>query len=255
MSSGRATEFVDRDWRFARRPFWLFSHCFGASVIVLFLFLGFWQWDRLGERSDANAIIESRAFGSPLVVDERPIDTADLDYRLAVVRGRVVDADFARIANRSQGGVAGQHVVALIELADGSELAVNRGFVPLNADVALDPVPEGEVELEGWLRASVVKGWFGATDTGEGLLPRFDTAQLAVRRGGELPDVWLQLGDRADDGATVGSGFPDSVPLPPLGEGSHRSYAFQWWTFAVLGAGFYLALLFRRAGEAARGDD
>ncbi len=245
-----ATVFVvSPDWRFARQPFWLFSHLFAATVIVSFVGFGVWQLDRLDQRRDTNAIIEARS-ADLLVLDGAPAsgdDGTDLDYRSVEAEVRFVDPELARVANRSSNGVAGEHVVAVVELADGSPLAVNRGFVPLGVD-DLDPVEVGTVTVSGWLRPTVERGLFGATDQGQGdLLPRFDTERLGVRLGRELPPVWLQLA--TIDGAVPGpTGLPEPVPLPPLDDGPHLGYAVQWFIFATLGALFYGMLLWRRAG-------
>ena len=235
------------DWRFARRPFWVFSHIFAASVIGLFLFLGLWQLDRLDIRREQNALVETRLTQAIELVEspDGGPDGADLDYRSVTATVRFIDEDFVRIGNRSQGGAAGEHVVAIVELADGSPLAVNRGFVPANVEVELEPVPSGPVELSGWLRASVAKGSIGATDAGTStVLPRLDTERVAFRLGEPLPTVWLQV---APDGETGLATFPDPVPLPPIDEGPHRSYAVQWFIFATLGILFYGALLRRQA--------
>ena len=236
------------DWRFARRPFWIFSHFFALAVVGSFVAFGFWQLDRLDGRRESNRLIEDRIdqqielVGAP----DGGSDGLSLDYQAATATVRYLEDDFVRVVNRSQGGVAGEYVVAIVELADGSLLAVNRGFVPSNAAVELEPVPEQAVEVSGWLRASVTRGSIGATDIGEGLrLPRLDTEQVAARLGAPLPPVWLQLAPEDGTGLVT---FPDPVPLPPLDEGPHRGYAIQWFTFATMGVLFYLALLRRQAG-------
>lgn len=240
------------DWRFARRPFWICSHLFASIVVTSFLALGLWQLDRLEQRREANDLIEERS-AETLVLDSAPTADgagAELDYRAVEAEVRFLDPDFARIANRSQGGVAGEHVVAIAELADGSALAVNRGFVPLDDPRPLDPLPDGPTRVEGWLRATVERGLFGATDDGTGdLLPRFDTERLSFRLGRPLPPVWLQLATPPgveDPSRTIG-GVPEPVPLPPLDDGPHLGYAVQWFIFATLGSLFYGLLLVRRA--------
>lgn len=241
---------VSGDWRFARRPFWLFSHVFAAAVIISFVGLGFWQLDRLDQRRAANALVEERS-ADVLVLDGAPRpeepDGSDLDYRAVETVATFVDGDLARIANRTGNGVAGEHVVGLVELADGSFLAVNRGFVPLNFEADLDPLSSGPVPVTGWLRATVERGRLGAVDSGEGdLLPRFDTEQVAIRAGVDLPPVWLQVA--TVDGASSGpGGLPEALSLPPLTEGPHLGYAVQWFIFATLGVVFYGLLLRRRA--------
>lgn len=241
---------VSGDWRFARRPFWLFSHLFAASVIVSFVALGFWQLDRRDERREANAVVAARS-ADLLVLDGAPrpaeADGSDLDYRAVEAVVTFVDGDLARIANRTGNGVAGEHVVGLVELGDGSFLAVNRGFVPLNFEAELDPVPTGPVLVTGWLRGTVERGRIGSVDSGEGeLLPRFDTAQVAIRAGRDLPPVWLQLAT-VDGSGSGPSGLPEALSLPSLTEGPHLGYAVQWFVFATLGVVFYGLLLVRRS--------
>jgi cytochrome oxidase assembly protein ShyY1 len=238
------------DWRFAKGPFWIFSHIFAASVVGLFVVLGLWQLDRLDARRTQNDLIENR-LDQPLELMAGPAaegDGSNLDYRSATATVTVIDQDFVRIGNRSQGGAAGQHVVAIVALADGSLMAVNRGFVPANVDVELEPLEDGPVRISGWLRATVERGTIGATDSGEGgVLPRFDTERVSFRLDEPLPPVWLQIAPTGDTGQVR---FPDPVPLPPLDEGPHLSYAAQWFIFAALGVAFYTALLRRQS----RGD-
>ena len=235
------------DWSFATRPFWLLSHLFAFGVIVLFVSLGFWQLSRHDDRQSANALVRDRNETAPLVVSgtsDLVADAADLAFRRATLMATYVDDDFVRVVNRSQGGVAGEYVVAIVEFDDGSKLAVNRGFVPTNADVELTAVPRGFTQITGTLQESVVKGRFGVDDSGQGSrIPRFNTDDLAERLGEVLPSVWLQLEGDANGLAT----FPDPVPLPALDGGPHLAYAAQWFIFATLGLLFYGALVRRQA--------
>lgn len=242
------------DWSFLRRPFWICSHLFALAVVSSFVLLGFWQLSRYQQRVDHNTVIASRttppAVDLGIALSGFPVE--QLDYQLVSGQGRYVADDVVRVANRSQGGVAGQHLVSVFRLDDGREMLVNRGFVPLDEDVPVQPAPSGEVIVEGWLRASVTRETFGATDTGQGtVVPRLDVAAIRQRLpdGDSVEPVWLQL---APSGQTAAQAtFPDPVPLPPLTEGSHLSYMGQWWIFAVLGTAFYLALLRRTARRGA----
>lgn len=243
------TGHTDTDWGFTRQPFWLFSHLFAATVIVSFVGFGFWQLDRLNGRQASNDVIEAR-MDDTLVLDRAPQSETglELDYRAAEAEVRFVEVDLGRVVNRSNNGIAGEHVVAIAELPDGSVLAVNRGFVPIGLTDPLDPLPTGTVQVSGWLRATVEQGgFFGADDLGTGrLLPRFDTDAIAARLDRDLPPVWLQLA--TIDGEVPGPvGTPEALDLPPLDDGPHLSYAVQWFIFASLGVAFYGALLRRRA--------
>ena len=55
------------------------------------------------------------------------------------------------VVNRSQNGQNGRNVVDAMQLADGSLLLINRGFVP--DAVATPPPPQGTVEVVGRLRS------------------------------------------------------------------------------------------------------
>lgn len=242
---------VTVDWSFARRPFWLFSHVFAASVVVSFVVLGFWQFNRHGERGESNELIEARSQPPAEALQaalERPVD--ELDYRYVTGVVTYLDEEVVRVANRSQGGVAGSHIVALAELSDGQQLLVNRGFIPLDSSVEIQGVPTGAVEISGWLRASVERGSIGATDTGEGdLVPRLDVVAIDGRVEGSLVAAWLQLAPPERLNGATFSVFPDPVPLPSIDGGPHLSYMVQWFVFAALGAAFYVALL-RRTSRA-----
>ncbi len=242
VASPDATQSVP-DWEFVRRPFWIFSHVFAISVVSLFVVLGVWQLQRLDERRQFNQLVEDRS-SQPTALSAVPAGD-DLDYRAVVVAGEFIDGDIVRVGNRSQGGAAGEHVIGVVELDDGSLLVVNRGFVPVNVEVELSPPPSGPVELAGWLRDSVTREGFGAVDEGTGtVLPRLDTERVSVRLGRPVASVWLQL---APSPSGPDDAFPDPVPLPALDEGPHLSYAVQWFIFATLGAAFYVALLRRRS--------
>ena len=235
------------DWSFARSPFWLFSHGFALAVIVLFVFLGLWQLDRHRQRQDENQLIEQRLSAAEQVVDgldDLDGSPSDLDYRPVTVAGSWVDGTVALVANRSQGGVAGVHIVGVVELDDGGLLAVNRGFLPTGIDDIEPAAVDGPVRLAGWLRPSVERGRFGATDSGDSpLIPRLDTDSISERVDGSVPEVWLQVADDDPDRVT----FPDPIPAPELDPGPHLGYAAQWFIFATLGALFYGALLRRQS--------
>ena len=244
-----------RSWTFARRPFWLFSHIFAVSVVVLFVFLGLWQLDRLGQRRTQNDIILSRTDFAPASISDlldEPEET--LEFRRVVDRGRFVDDEVVRIGSQTQDGSAGDHLVGVVELEDGTRVAVNRGYVPLAVGDEFDSASEEEIEIVGWLRLSQSKeGIFGAPDgQSADRLPRFNVPTVDDRVDGELAPIWIQLNPKAaDEQAAATDTFPAPVPLPPLGEGSHLSYAVQWFTFALLGVAVYIALLRRIAHTSA----
>ncbi len=236
-----------RDWSFVRQPFWLFSHVFAASVVGLFLFFAFgWQLPRHFERADQNELVAARSFGEPIDVDTalgQPID--DLEFTAVLTSGQWIEPSLIRVANRSQDGQAGEWQVGLFETTNGTQLLVNRGFIPRELESA---APPGDTNLTGWLRESRELERFGVADTGESIrAPRLDIEAFEQRFGQSYAPMWLQL-----EGPTDVDQFPDPVPLPELNSGPHFSYAVQWFIFASLGAIVYGLLLRKKAGEHAK---
>ena len=233
------------DWRFLLKPKWLLSHLFVGALIAAFIWAGFWQLDRLNQSKEQNATIEARAAEEPMSVAQlSQLPESEVNFRPMADTGRYVDGELIRVANRSLDGVAGDWVVALFETDDGLQVLVNRGFIRRD-DVAAPPLDP--TTITGWFRNTEVKeGTFGATDTGTGeRVPRLDVAVLATRFGLDVAPAWVQL---EPGEATISTGTelevpPQGLALPPLTNGNHLSYAVQWFTFTVLGAGAYVLVL------------
>ncbi len=249
----------ERHWGFVRRPRWIVSHLFAISVIVVMVVLGFWQLHRLDERRATNAQVAAQSEANPVsVAAALALASADREFTVIEDEGSYVDPEIVRVANRSQGGAAGDWVIGLFRTDDGLYVLVNRGFLTREEEAA---VP-ADGPLVGWLRSSQQKtSALGGTDTGDTFrVPRLDVAAIAGRAvdageiDGTVAPMWVQMAPPerayAPDAQVVGTPLvPDPVPLPPLDEGPHLSYAMQWFTFSLMGAFVYGLILLRRAGE------
>lgn len=241
------------DWRFARRPSWLLSHAFALTVVATFVVLGLWQLDRLDQRQATNALIAERS-RRPAQSVGATLDTLaspeDADFVPVADRGAYLAADQVIVRNRSQNGAAGSWVVTPLVTESGRTILVNRGFVPeVMAEPRDIPVPEGPVEVTGWLRRTQERSGLGPRDAEAGTLralARLDVARIDAQVPADLAPVWLQLDEQQPPPP---GGLPDPVPLPELDEGNHLSYALQWFIFAVLGVIVYVLMLRRRAHE------
>ncbi len=249
----------ERSWDFLRRPGWIASHLFAVTVIVIMVGLGFWQLDRLDQRRVTNAQVAAQSEANPVSIEAglaRPV--AEREFTAITDTGRFVDPEIVRVANRSQGGAAGDWVVGLYRTDAGLYVLVNRGFLT-REEVAAEPAAG---PLVGWLRTSQTKSSaLGGTDTGDTFrVPRLDVAAIMERAfdadliDGPVAPMWVEMAepDRAFAAPAQSVGepvLPEPVPLPPLDEGSHLSYAMQWFTFSLMGAFVYLLILQRKAGE------
>ena len=227
---------------------WLISHVFVATMVVVMVGLGFWQLQRLGERRDANDEVRA-ALDAPEVMIEDVLDGTEavIEQRAVVLEGEYRPELEFFVANRSLDGAPGSWLVTPLELADGTVVAVARGFVPRLWVAGIDErdasAPEGEVAVAGRLHTSVGGGRSADTDDGE----RPELSRLDLDEAGEALDVvlapvWVQLTEQQP---TAGE-LPVPVPPPGLDEGPHLSYAFQWFFFATGTVVAYAAILRRR---------
>lgn len=256
MSSDRLS------YRFAVSPRWLLSHLFVLTCVVAFVNLGFWQLRRLDERRALNATVSSRMDASPVPLADVISPGADREaveqarFREVQATGRYRVEEQVRIANRSNEGAAGWWIVTPLDLGDGTVVVVNRGWVPLTvgdgAPEAFAP-PSGTVTLTGLVRRSgggppPPPGSTRPPASPVDQLGRVDLALLAGQVRGTMYPVYLDL--HAQLPPQPGE-LPIPVPRPTLDEGSHFSYAMQWFTFAGLTAVVYPLLLRRVARQRA----
>lgn len=221
---------------------------FAAAVVLLAYgawWLGEWQFSRLEERRDRNAVTAANLDAGPVPVDRvlspgRPVDPRD-EWRRVRAEGTYLPAESVVVRYRTRDGASGVDVVTPLRVEpSGTLLLVDRGW--LRTENAGDAAPElpapppGRVTVVGWVRADAVGESAQVTDQ--------TTRAVSSEEIGATLD------------APVYGGFVDLVseqpepaePLvhaerPDLSEGPHFFYGLQWWFFAALGVfGFgYLA--------------
>lgn len=235
--------------RFLVSPRWIVFHLLVLGGVVLMVNLSLWQWHRLDERREFNALVEERR-GEPTVpyAELMPVaaspSPADVEWLATAAVGRYDTEHPIVVVNRSQNGQAGANLVSPLVLGDGRVLLVNRGFLPLAAlDRQLPPAPTGEVQVAGRLRASEVRrtGQLSSTpadDSPSGAIevPRLDIDELEQLVGDDLEPMWLSVsGDAAGAPLSRPADDPMLAPVaePELSEGPHLSYAIQWLIFSV----------------------
>jgi surfeit locus 1 family protein len=239
-----------RMYRFLLRPKWIGFHLLVIAGIVAMVNLGFWQLRRLDQRRDFNVTIEARYDAPPVDLDtligtglSDPDDPrlGDVEWLPVTATGTYRPEASIQIANRGQGGRAGENTVTPLELPDGRVLLVNRGFVPLGEPVP--QAPSGTVTVTGRLRPSEDRRTGQLSDPAEGVLTvaqRVDLARLAGQFDAPLVPMYIDLiaSDPAD-----GEPYPEPVVRPDLTEGPHLGYAVQWFIFATaVAVGWVLAV-------------
>jgi cytochrome oxidase assembly protein ShyY1 len=222
---------------FLLRPKWIAFHLLVFGSIALMIWLAFWQLDRLDQRRAFNDLVAAQIDQPPTPLDQLLAEAGDdpesIEWRQTIVTGRYLPEQILWF-NRSQDGIAGDNVLTALVMENGTTtVVVNRGFVPLGADVP--KAPSVETELLARVRMPQERQRGELTDTGEAgaavtEVRRIDLGQLSAQLPGEVAPVYLDLIDAIP---AVGPNDPVPLPEPTLDEGPHLSYAAQWFIFAL----------------------
>ena len=197
--------------------------------------LGFWQIRRLHERQAYNAIVASRLGEAPVTMDQLPRDTATQHYRRVTVAGIYDYTHQIVLTSRSYQGSPGINLITPVRVP-GTDTAVlvNRGWI-----YAADGTTANETL---WREADSVHavGYvtpFSTQGVGNARLPSHPKAYrwLGTTIARDIfpypvhPFLVVLQGDVKVQGGTL-----PRVDAPPLDEGPHRSYAIQWFAFAII---------------------
>jgi surfeit locus 1 family protein len=232
-----------------------------AALVVLVVAavcvrLGFWQLDRLEQRRTRNAAAAEALALPPLELRGAELAAISREpERYVGRRARVVGiydpAGETVLRGRSHAGRPGVHVVTPL-LVEGSDtvVLVNRGWVPSpdGATVDLQPLREpGVHDIVGLLQLVPHAGAESAPTESEvsgarrTTYRRLDLATLEAQLPYPLLPLYVvQLPD-----ASLPE-LPVRVPAPTLDEGSHLSYAVQWFSFAAIAVIGFLVAVWRR---------
>ena len=203
--------------------------------------LGVWQLSRLGEQRAVNARVAARLEAEPADWETATRDSAMARYRRVRLAGRY---DYARelvLTSRGRSGAPGVHVLTPLVVAGGELVLVNRGwaYAADGMTVDLSPWREGDsVTVDGYLEEYVIASGMMSTPSQPRGIRRLVRDSIEARLGERVAPFLVVQRQGAVQGDTLAHLI--RVDLPTLGEGSHRSYAIQWFAFAliaVVGAG------------------
>lgn len=238
-------------WRFLVSRRWVL---FFLAVIVVGYgtwWLGEWQFGRLEDRRDRNAVVRANEDRTPVPVDRvlapgRPVASSD-EWRLVTATGEYDADDTVVVRYRTRDRMPGVEVVVPLVTGSGTAVVVDRGWHPTD-DPRFEPAelpapPAGEVTITGWVRAD---GTGESTEVTDHSTRAISSERIGEAIGREVFTGFVAL--RSEDPAPAEALEP--VELPELDEGPHFFYGLQWWFFGVLALGgfAYLAWDERRNG-------
>jgi surfeit locus 1 family protein len=224
----------------------------GGFFAIVCIRLGVWQLSRLSERRALNKSLTARAETKPIPLTGLPKDSGARHFVRVNLTGSYDLANEIIVINRTRNGSPGVNIITPLRTA-GSDTAVlvNRGWVY---------APDGmSVDLSKWREPETLNG--------EGYVENFRTGPGDPRsKSHPRAYRWLDSGVSQafpypvqpyfvvlmGDGGNTPANVPPRVPVPPLDEGSHKSYAIQWFSFAAISI-FGTILYLRRNNDARPG--
>lgn len=228
------------------------------ALVGVFTSLGTWQLHRRAWKLDlierVNSRVHAPATPAPTRAQWPGVNAAGDEYRHVSLRGTYAfDKDTLVQAVTDLGG--GYWVLTPLRTADGSEVLINRGFVPPGWKEAVPPTPAGEVVVTGLLRMPETGGGFLRKNVpSENLWYSRDVAAIAAARGLAAADVAPYFVDadgkpgasaagnavRGDAEVMTGTAAVRDYPVGGLTvvqfPNNHMSYLLTWYALATMSA-------------------
>jgi len=200
------------------------------AFAALFVRLGFWQLERLGQRRERNRLLASRLAAAPAPWS----DTTAIRYRRVSLSG-IPDYDREIVlAGRSRGGSPGVDLVTPVRL-QGTDTAVlvNRGWV-YSPDATTVDQPrwrEGDtLAVVGYVETFNEPGP-GDLPAHQRIARRLSHQAAATRFPYPIAAVYVVA---LDAGKPPRADAPARMAIPVTDDGPHLGYAVQWFSFAVI---------------------
>lgn len=242
-------------WRFLLSLRWFLFFVAVVLVGVGTWWLGEWQFGRLEDKRDQNAIVEANEDQDPAPVAEvlapgRPVAEQD-EWRVVTATGVYDAADTVVVRYRTRDGVGGVDAVVPLVTGDGTALLVDRGWLATdNTAIGPDEIPApppGEVTVTGWVRADGTGDSTQVTD--------YSTRAISSEAIGDALDreVYGGFVELVSEDPEPEQPLEPADP-PDLGEGPHFFYGLQWWFFGLLAGGGFLYLAWDERRHGPRGE-
>lgn len=219
------------------------------AVVLGMLFLarlGFWQLDRLEWRRGINEAKIAELNADPLNVngDLSGLQLEDMINRQVIATGEYDFANQFLIEAQVLESQTGKYLLTPLKLLDSDQtILVNRGWIP-DAETDFGQFDEvGEITVIGRIQRSQTLSGGRATQVEGNSIYRIDVGAAADT----LPYSVLPIYMLPDIEGVIDSELP-YLPTADLSvdEGSHFSYALQWFSFAILLAVMYFLFVRRQ---------
>jgi surfeit locus 1 family protein len=235
----------------------------GVALFAAFVALGTWQVQRRTWKLALIERVEQRVHSTPVALPPperwQEVNAAQYEYLPVTLQGRWL-SDKTVLTQAVTDLGAGFWVITALQRDDGTQVLVNRGFVPQDqrAQWLSGPVPaEAATTVQGLLRITEPDGGF--LHTNDPAQQRWYSRDVAaISKALHLPQAAPFFVDAGLPSAPGMTTPPDGWPRPGLTvirfHNSHLVYALTWYglSLMVVVAGWYVARYERRLGSIAR---
>ena len=217
----------------------LFPLVIGLGGIIVLLWLGFWQLDRLEWKLDTIRDIDARVGADPVPLPAAP--TRDVDNYLTVIMQGAATGEEIRFLDSGTAAGTGHRIISAFVTADGRRVMLDQGLLPLYEDEGV--VLTSVVTVQGNLiwpddisrQAPVGDEWYAR-----------DVSAMAQALGTEPLLVVLYAATQYDGRLT-----PLAVDTRNI-KNDHLEYAITWFLLAAVWfsmTGFYVMRSMRPKGN------
>lgn len=229
---------------FNKRWWWVTLIVIG--ILLLFVRLGIWQLNRLEERRAENEQLRTTLATEQVVLDGSYTVSDNwetLAQQTAVATGTYDYEQQLIIKLQNFSGRPGFYLLTPLQLGRneaGEETAVlvNRGWLPDNEQENIASYqPNGEQTITGYVALPETLTRVSVTPTPSAEWFRADVSAIAEQLPYDILPFYLIESPIAEPQTELPYKLPQELDLS---EGSHLSYALQWFLFALIGGAGYL---------------
>lgn len=226
-------------------PGWILTTCVAMALGVL-LWLGFWQLDRLEEKTAFLAQIETALKGEPEDLIQDIEKHSDWEYRKVNIAGTVNEQRYYCIFGRKHDGEMGLFYLLPVMVENEKIILVNAGWNALT-DMGKVICPSTKVTIQELTAVGIVRyphennAFTPEADVENRVWYKLDILSM------DKVDPAITLSPMLLDNASINGADAVETYMPLSVPNDHMQYAMTWFGLAVMLLGVYIVFGMQRA--------
>ncbi len=214
---------------------------FGFTLIFLsgfltLIYLGSWQLNRLGEKTELIAKMQSKLTQDPSPFEDLLLahlqNDQDIEFVKTTLVGKLHPKHHFKLMSQTHDGKMGYHYISILSLETGGAVLVDLGWVPMEQNSQEISLPTETVKLQGVVRYGTETNAFTPDNQYESL-ELYAIDPLEVQDKAELKDLYPVYVSNILQGPTA-EGQITKVPFQLSIRNQHLTYAMTWFSLAIV---------------------